>query len=96
MGKRNYVLFESASGYGLFEVVESDQIGSLLETVQQSVTDSARFCEIVKLTAFQPFKSPEDALQNIMNVSEGICDDSLESFLEMVWCHALRPELRTL
>jgi hypothetical protein len=29
-----YVLYESASGYGLFEVVESEEIGSIEEEVQ--------------------------------------------------------------
>ena len=28
-----YILFESASGYGLFEVVEAEEIGSVLEEV---------------------------------------------------------------
>jgi nucleolar protein 56 len=83
MGRQDYVLFESASGYALFEVVESDKIGALLDAVQQSVTDAQRFKEIVKMTAFQPFKSTEDALENVMNCSEGIMHDSLKTFLEM-------------
>lgn len=48
-----YVLFESASGYGLFEVVEAEEIGALKATVQAAVTDLARFSAIVKLKNFQ-------------------------------------------
>jgi nucleolar protein 56 len=46
------VLFESASGYGLFEVVEADEIAALKGEVQASVTDLSRFSKIVKLKAF--------------------------------------------
>lgn len=82
-GKRLYILFECASGYGIFEVVESDEVGSLLPKVQSSVTDPTRFTEMVKMKGFQPFASPEDALQNMMAVSEGQVDDSLKHYLEL-------------
>ena len=82
-GKRLYVLFECASGYGVFEVVENDSIGKLLPKVQASVTDRSRFSEIVKLKGFKPFVSPEDALQNMMAVSEGQVDESLKDYLEL-------------
>lgn len=48
-----FVLFESASGFALFEQVESEEIGSQLEEVQRSVTELARFSKIMKLKAFQ-------------------------------------------
>lgn len=82
-GKRLYVLFECASGYGVFEVVETDQVAQLLAKVQETVTDAKRFSEVVKMKAFQPFTSPEDALQNMMAVSEAQVDDSLKNFLEL-------------
>ena len=53
MGKQLYVLYESASGYSLFEVVESGDLAALKTEVQNSVTDLARFSKIVKLKAFQ-------------------------------------------
>ena len=31
-----YILFESASGFGLFSVLESDEIGALLKDVRDS------------------------------------------------------------
>jgi hypothetical protein len=76
------VLFESASGYTLFEVVESEEIAKLKAEVQASVTDLARFSKLVKLTAFQPYTSAENALQNINDVSEGIVNEDLKNFLE--------------
>jgi len=82
-GKRLYILFESASGYGVFDVVESDQIGQLKAKVQQAITDPRRFSEIVKMKGFQPFVSPEDALENMMAVSEGLCHDSLKDYLSL-------------
>ena len=33
-GKTQFVLFESASGFGLFEVTEAEEIGALLPTVR--------------------------------------------------------------
>jgi nucleolar protein 56 len=79
---QQYVLFESASGYTLFEVVESEEIAKLKAEVQASVTDLARFSKLVKLTAFQPYTSAENALQNINDVSEGIVNEDLKNFLE--------------
>ena len=45
----NYVLFETASGYGLFERTESEDIGKQLEEVQQSTQDLKRFGKTVLL-----------------------------------------------
>lgn len=55
---QNFVLFESASGYGLFELVEVDEISSIKEDVQSSVTDLARFSKLVKLKGFQVRRRP--------------------------------------
>ncbi|CAE6440195.1 unnamed protein product [Rhizoctonia solani] len=57
-----HVLFESASGYGLF-------------TVKQQ--------EMVELKSFMPFKSAAHALENINDVSEGVCNDYLKNMLEL-------------
>ncbi|TPX67336.1 hypothetical protein SpCBS45565_g03875 [Spizellomyces sp. 'palustris'] len=77
------LLFETSSGYALFERIESEEIGQELEEVQQSILDLSRFSKIVKLKSFQPFKSAAHALENIMDVSEGICNPSLKAFLEL-------------
>ena len=48
-----FVLYESASGYSLMEVVEAEEIASAKAEVLASMTDLARFSKIVKLKAFQ-------------------------------------------
>ncbi len=76
------MLFESAYGYGLFERLESDEIGQSLNEVQQAMLDLSKFGKVIKLKAFSPFKSAADALDNINQVSEGLVHDSLKEFLE--------------
>lgn len=76
-------MFETASGYTLFERLQSEAIGSKLEDVQNSVTDLAKFNKMIKLKSFTPFKSAADALENANDVSEGIVNPSLKAFLEM-------------
>lgn len=77
------MLFESASGYALFEVVETEQIALLLEQVQKGVQDLATFGGAVKLKAFSPFVSAESALENINAISEGLVTADLAAFLEL-------------
>ena len=57
------MLFEFASGYGLFEAHGLDEIGQSIEAVQNSVIDLNRFGKVVKFVAIQPFSSASDALQ---------------------------------
>ena len=73
-----YTLFESASGYGLFSVLENEEIGSLLEEVQAGMSDLARFQRIVKMIAFHPFDSAENALENINAITEHEVTDDLK------------------
>jgi nucleolar protein 56 len=82
MAETLYVLYESSLGYGIFEVEEFEEIGSEESTVQAAVNDLAKFGKICKLKAFVPFRSAQDALENINAVSEGIVHDLLKSFLE--------------
>ncbi|GMH86443.1 hypothetical protein TrVE_jg3942 [Triparma verrucosa] len=83
MGKKDtFVLYESSAGYSLFEVVQFEEIGALLEASQENVTDYARFCRSVKLKAFHPFENAEEALDNMNAVSEHSVSGLLQSFLE--------------
>lgn len=68
---RTYLLFESSSGYGLFDSEGVDEIGQNTEAVRNSITDLERFGKAVKLAAFQPFESALDALKQCNAVSEG-------------------------
>lgn len=77
-----FVLFETALGYSLFEVTEAEEIGLQLATVQESVQDLGKFGKICKLKSFIPFRTAEDALDNINQISEGIVHETLKNFLE--------------
>lgn len=66
-----FVLYESFSGYALFDVHGLDEIGQNVEAVQTSVSDLAQFGQVVKLTAFHPWQTAQDALNQINAVSEG-------------------------
>ncbi|XP_065873451.1 nucleolar protein 56-like [Euphorbia lathyris] len=78
-----YMLYESASGYGLFLANGLDEIGQNTEAVRSSVSDLNRFGKVVQLTAFLPFESSLDALNQCNSVSEGLMTDELRSFLEL-------------
>lgn len=66
-----YLLYETSSGYGLFLANGIDEIGQNTEAVRSSVLDLNRFGRVVQLTAFQPFESALDALNQCNSVSEG-------------------------
>lgn len=77
------LLQECAAGYGLFEVVAFEEIGSLLEGSMNTVTDLGRFSRAVKMKAFYPFESAVEALVNINAISDHAMTPTLQSFLEM-------------
>ncbi|XP_044487067.1 nucleolar protein 56-like [Mangifera indica] len=78
-----YLLYETASGYSLFLAHGLDEIGQNTEAVRSSITDMNRFGKVVQLTAFQPFASALDALNQCNSVSEGLMTDELRNFLEL-------------
>ncbi|EEF51815.1 nucleolar protein 56 [Ricinus communis] len=78
-----YLLYESASGYSLFLANGLDEIGQNTEAVRNSVADLNRFGKVVQLTAFLPFESSLDALNQCNSLSEGLMTDELRSFLEL-------------
>lgn len=53
----NYLLYESAAGYAIFEVVnQADSIGLQLKEVQNSLKNLATFSKHVKLVNFTPYR----------------------------------------
>ncbi|XP_047317523.1 nucleolar protein 56-like [Impatiens glandulifera] len=78
-----YLLYESASGYALLKAQGLDEIGQNTEAVRKSVEDINRFGKVVQLTAFSPFESALDALNQCNAVSEGQMTDELRNFLEL-------------
>lgn len=67
-----HVLFESASGYAVFEVKLQDALASNTKAFQDSVDDLAKFGKMVTLLSFAPFKSAAHALENMNDISEGV------------------------
>lgn len=65
-----YALFESSSGYALFSILESEEIGSMLDEVQAAINDLSRFQKVVKMIAFLPFDTAENALENMNAITE--------------------------
>eukprot|EP00775_Hariotina_reticulata_P010341 gene10342-10498_t len=78
-----FVLYESASGYSLFEIKGLDEIGQAAQKVQESVSDMQRFGKVAKLVGFKPFTSAADALEQINAVSEAQLTDELKNFITM-------------
>lgn len=77
-----HVLYESALGYALFDVAEAEEIGIEMDSVQDAAQDLAKFGKICKLRAMMPFRSAQDALENINCISDGVLPDLLKDFLE--------------
>jgi len=82
MSKLLYVLFEHASGYALFSVKEFDEVATFLPQVENSVTDVSKFQSIVKLEAFQAFRSGQNSLENCNAIAAGELHPDLQNFLE--------------
>ncbi|XP_071528645.1 nucleolar protein 56 [Panulirus ornatus] len=78
-----YVLFEHASGFCLFLVKEFEEVGTFLPQVEEAVTQSSKFQQVVKLVGFKAFSSAASALENINAVSEGLLTETLSAFLEV-------------
>lgn len=66
-----HALFETSSGYAIFEVKLSEDIASESIQWQASIQDLAKFGKIVNLLSFIPFQSAAHALENINDISEG-------------------------
>lgn len=88
-----FLLHESASGYSLFEVTNADELAG--EAVQQNVADIQRFGKAVKLSAFKPFTSAANALEQINAVSESQVSSGGGAMpcicLRGRWCSCLWP-----
>jgi len=78
-----YLLFESAAGYALFLKEEEEKIGTNVGEVQKARADYSKFKKMVKLHAFVAFQSQPESLDNINDVSEGVCPQKLQDFIEM-------------
>ena len=76
-----FILYESASGYCLFEKEEFDEAGGQLSKIQKAIMDLQRFAKMVKLAAYEPFTTAEEALENISAISQNRVTPCLKNFL---------------
>ena len=76
-----FILYESASGYCLFSKEEFDEAGGQLSKIQKAINDLERFTKMVKLAAYQPFTTAEEALENITAIAANKCSPTLKNFL---------------
>jgi len=76
-----FILFETASGYALFEKEDFDEVGGQLKAVQKTVASVERFAKQVKLAAYQPFTTAEEALENIQAIAANRVTGTLKDFL---------------
>ena len=66
-----HALLESSSGYGLFQVKLTEDIGAHTQGAQDSIKDLSKFGKMVSLMSFAPFKNAAHALENANDISEG-------------------------
>ena len=88
-----HILFESASGYAIFEVKLREEIAAMTEAVQKSIQDLSKFKKMVSLVSFSPFKNAAHALENANDISEGT--PSLIGFSFRFLCRAQVRSTRT-
>lgn len=68
-----YLLFETATGFCLFQRLFGEEIGEQSKEYQESLAEASKFKKLFKLKKFGPFTSAEEALDSINSVSEGDC-----------------------
>lgn len=73
-----YALYESASGYALFEAKGAEQ----LSNDPRGVSELERFSKVAKLVAFLPFADADTASRQIEAVASGNATSELVEFLE--------------
>mmetsp|Transcript_17901 Transcript_17901/g.27998 ORF Transcript_17901/g.27998 Transcript_17901/m.27998 type:complete len:480 (-) Transcript_17901:28-1467(-) len=83
--KKLYILFESPTGYAVFEQADAEEIGVRDIALQKSYTDFSVFKNVIKLFSFAPFKNAEEALENCNCVTEGALSEQLKNFLSMTF-----------
>eukprot|EP00796_Vickermania_ingenoplastis_P010920 gene10919-7577_t len=81
MSKTLFVLYDSPTGYALFKVLTTEEIGAGDKELQKDLQNFASFSSWVKLVSFAPFESPENALDDAVCVSESILSGFLNNFL---------------
>ena len=83
-GSLTHILFEGASGYGIFTVSMQEEVAAKSKALQDAISDYSTFSRMVQLASFLPFTSAAQALENANDVSEGVLNDHLKNLLQLV------------
>jgi hypothetical protein len=59
----DYLLSESAAGYALYEVTQSEEIGAGTREFLETLKDLYTFSRLVNIVSFTPFKNAAHALE---------------------------------
>ena len=81
MSMQLFMLYESAQGYFLFVKEDYDETGGSLSKVQKAVQSLERFSKTTKLVGSHPFKTAEEALENIKAIGAPKVTECLKNFL---------------
>lgn len=65
----------------MFEKDDFDELGGQLKQIQKSIGNLERFSKMVKLAAFQPFQTAEEALENVRAIAANEIPKTLKNFL---------------
>ncbi|CBH13400.1 nucleolar protein, putative [Trypanosoma brucei gambiense DAL972] len=84
MSKTLYLLYEGPTGYALFKVLTTEEIGAGDVALQKDLQTFATFSPWVKLLSFAPYQSPENALEDAVCINESIVSPFLNNFLTSV------------
>ena len=76
-----FILYESAQGYFLFVKEDYDETGGGLSKVQKAAQNLERFSKTTKLVGSHPFKTAEEALENIQAIGAPRVTPTLKTFL---------------
>ncbi|KEG06199.1 putative nucleolar protein [Trypanosoma grayi] len=84
MSKMLYILYEAPTGYALYKVLTTEEVGAGDVALQKDLQTFATFSPWVKLMSFAPFQSPENALEDAVCISESLVSPFLHNFLTSV------------
>jgi len=82
MGKRLFILYESAFGFCLFKVKDIEEIA--IKLTSKTVKDYTKFSINVKLFAHQAFTDQQQALDTVMQLCDEKLPDHLKDWLRLV------------
>lgn len=81
MSKALHLLYEAPTGYAIFKVLTTEEVGAGDVALQKDLQSFATFSPWVRLVSFAPFESPENALEDAVCISESLLSPFLNNFL---------------